>query len=314
MTRIGALAAVLIVLIPTVSRAQDPSAWGKYIQVRKAFDGASEEEKPANLGLVNPGKDSPVYWLLDGGIRLTPRETYFGESAEDPSIYKMHLIWYPSVEWHHMSAEPLARQEATNAGGAAINAEFWFHRTAPDALRVYLVTQAAVDRDVLNATTDGAASVKMGFIRTPRNASDSGGFSPGTPLKIGDKEVFEYFPYIGVEYLRNLAITQDDTDLAPTFDGGDILLKVDFEATPFHRSDVPGRSRFVIGGAYEYRRILKASAALDSQNLQFMNVDLSYYFTVGRAVGIGLTLDNGRSPMTNFVTQHRSALVLKAKL
>jgi hypothetical protein len=62
------------------------------------------------------------------------------------------------------------------------------------------------------------------------------------------------------------------------------------------------------------RRLLKNIDAIGTQNAQFSNVDVAYDFTADRTVGIGLTLDNGRAPAVNLITQHRTALVLKAKL
>src|SRR5947209_5761847 len=88
--------------------------WWQQFDIRKSFDGASGEEEPASVGLVSPGRVSQTYWLLDGGVRFRPQSFHFGEDsgiAHPPLV-----IWYPSFEWHHMSAEPLAQQEATNAG------------------------------------------------------------------------------------------------------------------------------------------------------------------------------------------------------
>ena len=305
---IARLLTALVLLVPSAAAAQ---SW-KLIEIRKAFDGDSGEGKPANVGLVDPGPDSPAYWLLDGGIRLKPMTVHLGPS-EEANQHPPRLIWYPSMEWHHMSAEPLAKQEATNSGGPALSAELWFGNPDSTTLKAYLLTKGAVTWDVLNDTTEKSASVLLGLHRVPLDASVNGGFRPGSPIKVGGRQRLIYFPYFGVEYFRQLAITSGDDTLAPIYDGGDFLAKVDFELTPFPAA-LPGQTRFVIGVVYEYRRLLKELEAIGTQDARFSNIDISYYFTTDRKVGIGLTLDDGRSPTVNFITQHRTALVLRVKL
>src|SRR5262245_5803326 len=86
--------------------------WYEVFEIRKAFDGAAEEKDAGSIGVVSPGKESKTYFFLDAGIRTKPCEFYIGKKTA--TNYPPLVIWYPAVEWHHMSAEPLQDQEATN--------------------------------------------------------------------------------------------------------------------------------------------------------------------------------------------------------
>jgi hypothetical protein len=284
--------------------------WWQF-DIRKGFDGASGNDEPASVGLVSPGRESQTYWLLDGGVRLKPQSFHFGEDSG--VAHAPLVIWYPSFEWHHMSAEPLAQQEATNAGGGAINAELWLGDPDSPQLKVYLLGKGAITRDVLNGTTAKSLSILAGLFQAPEVGVD-GGFRPGSPIVFDGYRRAQYFPYFGVEYFRQLAITQGAGVVAPLFDGADGVLRIDFETMPFHHETIPGNIRFVISGQYAYRRLFKAADVLDSRNMQFLNIEAAYYFVTDRKVGLAVSLDNGRAPSVNFVTQRRVAFVLKTKI
>jgi hypothetical protein len=212
-----------------------------------------------------------------------------------------------------MSAEPQLQQEATNQVGGAMNAELWAGDPDSTRLKAYVIGKAAITRDVLNDATTPSASLLVGLIQKPPTGTD-GGFRPGYPIVHDNAKRGQYFPYAGVEYLDQLAVTAGDDGVAPRFSGALLTLKTDFEATPFNHEISDRRIRFVISGQYAYRRLLSASDAVDGRNLQFLNLAVAYYFVEGQRIGVALTLDNGRSPTTNFITQHRAALVLKAKM
>jgi hypothetical protein len=307
------LGACAFLLRPSTLLAQSDDPWWKQFEIREAFDGDSGEQQAGSVGFVDPGKDTPAYFLLDGGIRLKPQSVHLGDS-QSPAGHEALLIWYPSFEWHHLGSEALSRQEATNSGGPGLNAELWIGNPDSTSLKVYFLAKGAVTRDVLNDTTEKSASMLLGLFQAPADASVNGGFRPGSPIKVGGYQRVRYFPYFGFEYFRQLAITSGDDTVAPIYDGGDFLAKVDFEITPFHHETLPGHIRFVVSGKYEYRHLLKQIAAIDSREAQFVNAEISYYFVTDRKFGLGLTFDSGKAPGVNFTTQHRTALVLKAKL
>lgn len=64
MPRILLLVAGALLLTASPSWAQSKDPWWKLFEIRKSFDGGSAEQEPANAGLVDPGPDSTVYWLL----------------------------------------------------------------------------------------------------------------------------------------------------------------------------------------------------------------------------------------------------------
>lgn len=302
--------------VPVHAQAPDADAaagqpWWKLFQIRKAFDGGSNEEEPGNVGLVSPGADSATYWLVDGGIRLVPLEMHLG--AEGPTAHPPLLIWFPSVEWHHMSAEPQLQQEATNQAGGGVNAELWFGDPDSTRLKAYLLGRAEVTRDLLNDVTTPSVALFAGLIQRPPTGSQ-GGFRPGYPIVHANAKRGQYFPYVGVEYLDQLAITAADEVVAPRFTGSVLTLKVDFEAMPFNREISDRKIRFVVSGQYAFRRLFQTVDTLDSRQLHFLNLSLAYYFADEQRIGVALTFDAGRSPTTNFIAQRRTALVLKAKI
>lgn len=311
------LAATALIAAPSAANGQTPApepkhppkpCWRK-IDVRKAFDRSPDEDEPMSAGLISPGLNSQTYWLLDGGARLKPCTMYVG--PDGPKDNPLRILWFPAVEWHHASAEPLLMTEQTNKGTASFNADFRYGNPDSSDLKAFPLAQGAITRDVLNSTTEKSASILVTFFQ---KFDGDGGFRPGSPLKYNNVLRGRYFPYVGVEYIKSLVITQDSDVIGPEFNGTVLTAKVDFEAMPFGSQQNVGEAKFVVSGGYAYRHVLKQVGALDSSNLDFLDISFTYYFTDDQSVGLGLTLDNGRSPTTNFVAQHRAALVLKAKL
>jgi len=307
-------AAVLLVFAQNASaqaRCLVSTKWWEIFQIRKSFEGASGEQDAASIGLVSPGRDSKTYFFLDAGIRTRPCEFSIGTktATSNPPM----VIWYPSVEWHHMSAEPLQEQEATNKGGGALNAELWFGDPATTNPRLYFLAKGAVKRNVLQNTTEKGASILLSVAQFAP-VGVQGGFRPGSPIVYNNFRRAMYFPYVGFEYFEQLAITGEaDAVLAPAFDGGVAVARVAFEFYPFHRQVIPGNIRFVIGGEYSYRRLLKDVMELGTRDANVVSLAATYYLDTDQNVGIGLTLDKGRSPTTNFVDQQRVVLGLEVR-
>jgi hypothetical protein len=115
------------------------------------------------------------------------------------------ILWYPSFEWHHMSAEPLQKQDATNKGGPSLSVEWWLGN--PDTVQPYVIGKGSITRDALNDTTTQSVDV--------------------------------LFPYAGFQYFRNLAITQNENIVAPLFDGGAAVLRAEFEWYPLNKQAAP---------------------------------------------------------------------------
>ena len=307
--------AVVLALVTREASAQTgcfaAANWWEVLQIRKSFDGASGEQDAGSLGLVSPGKKSQVYWFLDGGIRTRPCELYIGTKTD--TSHPPLLIWYPSAEWHHMSAEPLQEQEATNKGGGALNAELWFGDPATANPRAYVLAKGAIKRNVLRDTTEKSVSLLLSVAQFAP-AEVQRGFRPGSPIVYNNFRRAMYFPYVGFEYFRELAITGgEDAVIAPAFDGGLALARLAFEFYPFHHQVLPGNIKFVVGGEYHYRRLLKDVPALGTRDLHFISLAATYFLDSDQNIGLGLTFDKGQSPTTNFVDQRRVVLGLEIK-
>ena len=310
----------LLTIIIVLGVAQEAAAqtgcftaanWYDVFQVRKSFDGAAEEQDAGSVGLVSPGKESKTYFLLDAGVRTKPCEfnPWKKTATNNPPL----IIWYPSIEWHHMSAEPLQEQEATNKGGGGLNGEVWFGDPATTAPRPYLVLKGTLKRNLISDTTEKNASILLSVAQFARTGVQ-GGFRPGSPIVYNNFRRAMYFPYVGYEYFRSLAITgAEDAVLAPEYDGGVAVGRVAFEFYPFHQQVLPRDIRFVIGGEYSYRRLLKDIPELETRDAHFLSLATTYFFDADQNIGIGLTVDRGRSPTTNFVDQQRVVLGLEVK-
>jgi hypothetical protein len=304
------LASVLVVatFLPCAAHAQcaRTANWWELFEIRKTFDGGSGEGEAANIGLVNASTESTTTWFLDGGVRTKPCQRALGTKTE--KHIPATLYWYPSAEWHHLSAEPLLKQNKTDQAGAAIKAELWFgYDAASTAPRWYFISKGSVTRDFLNDKTITSADLLLSVYQER-------GLHPSHGMSTTNRYWGSYFPYVGFQYLRRLAITQNDTIIAPTYDGGAGLARVQFELYPlFNKNTIPGAIPFVVSGEYAYRRLVKEAETIDTRHMNFFDVAFTWFPDPGHSIGVGLTITRGRAPSTNFISQQRVMLGVKIK-
>ncbi|MCX6538402.1 MAG: hypothetical protein NT151_05640 [Acidobacteria bacterium] len=283
----------------------------KYFQVRKAFDGGKDENEAGVFGIIAPGKGSPTYWLVDAGVRLTPQDKPLNKQGN------LELFYYPSVEWHHMSAEPLLKQDAANKTGAAFNTELWFPPVTTFHIRTYLAGKASLQRNFIKDTTENSVTLVLGACAegvVTQGVGWENGFRPCAELTYNGARRLRYYPYVGYEHYGKVAIASQTTTFAPAFDGSLFLIRLQADAYPFNSEALPGDIKgFVLNFDYAYRRMLDDNPGLDARNLNMLKLGATYFFVKGQVAGVGLTIDLGRSPAVNFVSQRRVVLALRIK-
>jgi hypothetical protein len=294
-----ALACVLLNLAPGAADANTcfgtlKSKW-ELLVVRQAFDGGTGEGEPGRFGYIDPGSDSKGYWLFDAGIRTKECEL---------NRFGTRLLLYPSFEWHHTGAEPLKKQDETNQIVPSANAEWWF--ADPTATQVYLVAKGKYIRDLVNDVD--SASYSLFF-----SAVDGYRLHPGVTIHVRKIPRAIYFPYVGIEYFDNLAITFNGATVAPQFDGATLSARINFETYPFGSQTNMDEIKFVFGGEYAYRRTLDDEPSLGTRDLNFVSLKATYYFDTKQTVGVTLSFDGGKAPTTNFVNQRRAVFALAIK-
>lgn len=318
----GAIAALALALalVPMSAQAQSGTqtggtsgaSWWSYLEVRKSFDGGKAETEPGSVGLVDPGRDTSAYWFIDAGLRLKPQEVFLNDAQT------FEFFWSPNVEWHRMKAEPLNKQDARNKWGPGLNAELWFPSFTGTTLRTYVIGKVSLQRDEINDTTERSGSLVVGLFqphaRDPIGSGWEGGLRPGAELTHNGHRRLHYYPYVGFEHYRKLAIASKGTVVAPPFDGSLFLFRVQAEAYPFHQEIIPGRIPFSISLEYSYRRVLDDAGDLETRDLNLLALSGTWFLVSEQRVGIGLTFENGRAPATNFVDQRRAVLAVRFKL
>ena len=314
------LIALSLWLVPVGARAQasepPPPTWreqvSKYVTLRKGFDGGKDENEAAAFGYIDPGKDSPAYWLVDAGVRTVAFNWQLNDSGT------LETFVYPSVEWHHMSGEPVLRQDATNKGTLGANGEVWLPPLTDFKIREALIGKAKQSRNFIKDTSETAVTLALEScaegVETHENGGWEGGVRPCAELTYNGKRKFHYYPYIGFERYDKLAISNATTTGAPAFDGSLLMLRVQADAYPFNDAfragDIKG---LVLNVEFAYRHLLEAHDGFESRHLNMFKLAASYFFTKGQTVGVGFTLDTGRYPEVNFVSMRRMVIALRLK-
>ena len=317
------LALVLVGSIATRAHAQPAAAPAapepppvlkfltKWFQIREAFDGGKGESTAAAIGLVAPGKDSPTYWLVDAGVRLTPQNLKLNTRGD------FELFYFPTMEWHHMSAEPLQKQDNTNKAGPAFNTELWFPPITDLKLRTYVTGKGSLQRNFIKDTTENSATFLLGMCAeavVPTGAGWENGVRPCAELTYNGTRRSHYYPYVGFEHYGKLALTGSGTTIAPAFDGSLLLVRVQADAFPFNVAKLPRDiSGWVLNIDYTYRHALDDVPTLDSRDLNALKFSTTYFFVKGQVAGVGIDLAVGRMPEVNFVSQRRAVLAFRIK-
>jgi hypothetical protein len=297
---------------PAPAKASGWEVFSRYVQLRKAFDGGKGETEAAAVGFIAPGKNSQSYWLVDAGVRPTPINVPFNNNGT------FETFFFPSVEWHHMDAEPLQKQDATNKVVGGFNAELWLPPVTGFNFREIIIGKATLQRNFIKDNTENSVMIALEScaegVETHENGGWEGGFRPCAELTYDGARRLHYYPYVGYEHYAKVAISSSSATLAPAFEGSMLLLRVQGDAYPFNTSAIPSEIRgLVLNFEYSYRRLVDEHPDLDFRDLHMLKFGATYFFVKDQAAGIGLTMDVGRSPAVNFIDQRRIALALRLK-
>lgn len=288
------------------------NAFSRAFQLRKSFDGSKSENQAAAFGLVAPGNGSATYWLVDAGLQTKP----FDWSIDSDGTWE--LFGFPSIEWHHMSAEPLLQQNATNKLSPAFSLELWTPPVTSIQLREHIVSKASVARNYVKDTTEKSVTAMLETCAEgPKPYTGlgwEGGARPCAELTYKGARRMHYYPYVGLEHYEKLSIQSSSTTVAPAFSGSMFVARVQADAYPFNTAgkaaDIEG---LVFNIDYAFRHALSDTTGLDTTNLNLLSLGATYFFVKNQEVGLGVTADVGRSPAVNFVSQRRIVLAVRLK-
>jgi hypothetical protein len=209
----------------------------------------------------------------------------------------------PVVEYHHGDAEPLRKQSAVHKLSSGVTVE---SQVNTDFLRPNFLFKATATRNLIDDTTEQAVSA-FASVRVLRN------FWPGQPSTDAARHrVLRYFPSIGFEHFRNLAIKNSGTVLAQPFSGSFTSLRLFVQAYPFNRAATPDKIRFSVE-ADGYIRKPTATSGPFPKAISSVSANATWYFVSEQRVGLGLTGDFGKMPAVNFLPQRRVVLALRFK-
>jgi hypothetical protein len=204
-----------------------------------------------------------------------------------------------------------------NKAGPAFNAELWLPAVKDFKLRTYVTGKASLQRNFLDDTIEKSVTLLFGACANgvvTQGVGWENGFRPCAELTYNGARHLHYYPYVGYEHYGKLAIASHATTIVPAFDGSLFLIRLQADAYPFNNEILPGDIRgFVLNFDYTYRRTLDDHAELEARNLNALKLGVTYFFVKGQVAGVGLTLDLGRSPAVNFVSQRRGVLTLRIK-
>jgi hypothetical protein len=123
--------------------------------------------------------------------------------------------------------------------------------------------------------------------------------------------VLKYTPYVGVEYLNNLAVESGGSVVAPFYTGSLLTLRLYTEIFPL-MARIPGENRLVATAEVNSRHSMSGTIVDGALNAVTVSVD--FYFDQSQRFAVGVTHDRGEFPKANFVDQRRTSLSFRVKL
>ena len=270
--------------------------WSGFLkpEIKKRFDGGKDEQEAAQVAFVAPDGWSSRYFLVDVAGRFNAPPLRPGRTF---------IFVAPVVEYHHGDAEPLRKQSAVHKLSSGVTVE---SQVNTDFLRPNFLFKATATRNLFDDTTEQAVSA-FASVRVLRN------FWPGQPSTDAARHrVLRYFPSIGFEHFRNLAIKNSGTVLAQPFSGSFTSLRLFVQAYPFNRAATPDKIRFSVE-ADGYIRKPTATSGPFPKAISSVSANATWYFVSEQRVGLGLTGDFGKMPAVNFLPQRRVVLALRFK-
>lgn len=257
------------------------------IQIRRSFDGAKEEAKPAGIAWNSDYENKKFYTLIDIGIKLSELEIL-------PNANSVTLLFYPKVEWHRNTIDDNAKKKNNLSGG--INTEFFW---------------LIADHWYLRPLITGSFDYKKDYVKNLKTTQTKGYLTfngskfgePGASIKNKTKAVvFKYYPYSGLEYYRSIGASGQQSTIWSN--------RLYFELYPLSSYQY---QYIQLTFDYTYRKILSDNL-YNMGNMSWLGIGINFFPGGNDKIGLGLDYSKGEDPTSNFVKTELLSLGIKLKL
>lgn len=256
-------------------------------QVRRSFDGAKEESKPAGISWNSDFENKKFYTIIDAGLKLSELEVF-------PNSEQVILLFYPKVEWHRNTINDDAKKKNNLTGG--INTEFF-----------WLIADHWYTRPLITGSFD----YKKDFVKDLRTTQTKGYLTfngsrngePGAPVRNRTNAVvFKYFPYTGLEHYRSIGQSGQKASMWSN--------RLYFELYPLSSHQY---QYIQLTFDYTYRKVF-SDDLYNNGDMKWLSLGLNFFPGGNDKLGLGLDYSHGEDPTSNFVKTKLLALGIKLKL
>ncbi len=269
--------------------------FGQYFSIRKSFVGTKDEKQPASLSFAS-ASEGDDYYNVDFAIKHRGIDC----SAEGEHLVHQ-LLLFPSGEWHRSSITSAETNKVTASG----NAEYYVRRVAGKFMP-FVLLKPSLTRDIQKDTTASTITLHVSGKSLARDRR------PGAAIRreSDDALIARYYPYAGLEYHRNLAITTGlvrAAELEATF----AIARLYLEWYPLNNTPDEGQFQILADAAFRHR-----FAGDDGvpKSPWIINSSATYYFDPELRFGLGYEFEVGRNPLNNFERLRVQSLNLKLRL
>ncbi|QKJ28846.1 hypothetical protein HQ865_03440 [Mucilaginibacter mali] len=256
------------------------------IALRRSFDGAKEEAKPASILWNNDYENKLYYTVLDMAVRVSELDLLqTGHTS---------LVFYPKFEWHKNSIDKDDKKKNNLTGG--INTEFLVSVANHWWAHPFITGSFDYKNDLVKSLE---TTQTKGFL----SFSGSHNFEPGAPVRNDTKAViFKYYPYTGLEYYNSINKGSQ---------------KASFWANRFY-AELNPISRYQynfmqITIDYTFRKVLNDNL-YNMGNVHWLSIGANIYPDGKGNLGLGLDYSEGEDPSSNFTRTKMLALGIKLKI
>jgi len=253
--------------------------------VRKSFDGAREEAKPATTTWNKDYENDRFYSVVDVAVKL----------YEFPVIQtNLNLLFYPKVEFHENTIPDESKRKNTLSGG--LNAELLCHLGSAWYAHPFVIGSFDYKTDRIK---DIETLQAKGFL----SFSGSMDGEPGAQIKNATNAlVFRYYPYSGFEFYQETGSSGKRASIW--------VNRLYFDFFPFSHDEY---TFLQVSFDYSYRSIIRDNL-YNQGNTDCLSLSL-IFFPDGRGnFGIGIDYSVGEDPSTNFVKTDLLSLGVKLKI
>lgn len=257
------------------------------VQIRKTFDGAKEEAKPASIAWNNDYENKQLYSITDIGIKVVELPIF-------TKATNINLIFYPKLEFHENNIPDNDKKKNTLAAG--INTEFQWRIGSAWYTHPFITGSFDYKDDRIKDIETIQSKGLFSF-------SGSKSWEPGGQKKDKtDALIFRYYPYSGIEYYQTTKETGQRAAIWAS--------RLFFELYPLSKY----KYQYVqLTFDYSYRSIINDNL-YDKGNMDWLAVALNFYPDGNGKLGVGLEYTQGEDPTSNFVKTKMLALGIKLKI